>query len=268
MKVELLLLLLLALALVVEQNENAEEKTRKKQRGGADIIFDTNRFNKEIRCHSAFGQIQDIFKKENFIKETFSGWQGERFNEIELPIDVNNLNEAITKLLEYSSYNPTYHIFILCTTISHSFELQINNNKIRILSSWEGDYCYKTYARRGKYGRFTSEPQELIDNLILFFKKQSVEESTNQKELTDLYTKLFGLSGRFWGRTKMNKNGVKFILSLKQKVIEEKDEEEKEYKKNRYRDNFIIGSFLFIYKPQEGGKRRKNKYKKTKKRKK
>ena len=67
---------------------------------------------------------------------------------------------------------------------------------------------------------------------------------------------------------KIGKNGVKVILSEKQKVIEEKDEEEKEYKKNRYRAHFTIGSFLFIYKPQEGGKRRKNKYKKTKKRKK
>ena len=46
----------------------------------------------------------------------------------------------------------------------HGWTINISNGNIRILSSWEGEYCFEEYSKKNKYGQFV-EVNELLEKL-------------------------------------------------------------------------------------------------------
>ena len=240
-------------------------------------FFKDSSFEKRLSCHSAFGQIMDLFTINKFSHEILN--EGKKINGIELPITIDNFKTVFMYLLKFTEEYPKVHIFLRCETVLHSFQLNFINNQVRILSSWEGYYCYETYHSNNKYGKLISSPEKknmMLENLILLFKIHSFVPEIYDKYyvekkddlisvLKDLYEELFKPEGVEMG---FSHSSIWTIEKLWE-IHDIQDEATKVWKMESNDRGNNIGAFIdYFYPPLYGGKKKtKRKKRKTKRKK-
>ena len=96
-----------------------------------------NEFDKEYHCHSSFGQINSKLEEIGYSVNTRTYNEG-----------INMWMPLIKYTLDISLQLPNMLYFIELSTVFHTWTINISRGKMRILSSWEGDYCFEEYSKK------------------------------------------------------------------------------------------------------------------------
>ena len=142
-------------------------------------------FNKDLRCTAAIGQIMERMEDLGYSIDTQMFDVG----------DINVWMPMIRDKLEQSLLYPNNLYFMNFNTLVHAWTINISNGNIRILSSWEGEYCFEEYSKKNKYGQFV-EVNELLEKLENLHSIHNLKFKVNTPkgrldEITEIYNELF-----------------------------------------------------------------------------
>ena len=198
-----------------------------------------NDFNKEYSCHSSFGQINSKLEKKGYSVNT----------SIHDDEGINTWIPLIKDALNTSLQLPNMLYFFELSTIFHTWTINISRGKMRILSSWEGDYCFEDYSKENKYGQFVEDSvnNELLSKFIILdnFHKLKFTEKTPEGillQITEIYNELFR-PGDNWNSYKPNPN-FEFLLKEFNEINSLEDDKSIEWRMRSHKGVKLIRSHM------------------------